>query len=80
MGLSDSEIWTWQTDPAAAKRIAARLALDIRKGSLAKWGELPANATLADEFDTSLRTVCRAKKLLADLGFIQAVGGRYYVA
>jgi DNA-binding GntR family transcriptional regulator len=80
MGLSDSEIRQWASDRSLARIIASDLAAAINKGLLHRWNDLPDNASLADDYGTSARTVGRAKRLLADHGLLVKAGGRYYVA
>jgi DNA-binding GntR family transcriptional regulator len=80
MGLSDGEVRQWMSDRSMAKIIAADLAAAINKGLLNRWHDLPDSATLADDYGVSVRTVSRAKRLLADHDLLVRAGGRYYVA
>jgi DNA-binding GntR family transcriptional regulator len=80
MGLSDGEIRQWMSDRSIAKIIAGDLAAAIDKGLLNRWNDLPDNASLADDYGVSSRTVGRAKRLLADHGLLVKAGVRYYVA
>jgi DNA-binding GntR family transcriptional regulator len=73
------QIMQWQRG-TMRERVAADLASRIKSGNLTKWGELPLNRTLADQWDVSQRTVSSAKKLLADNGLLTKVDTRYYVA
>lgn len=79
-GLSDEEIRWWAYDGSVAKRIAADLAARIKSGKLNRWDELPDSGTLAKKWETSLRTVSRAKRLLAGRGMARKQANRYYVA
>jgi DNA-binding GntR family transcriptional regulator len=79
VGLSDDEIIEWAYSRSIASQIAAELANSIRSGKLARWADLPDNDELARRWDTSMRTVLRAKKLLSDKGLIRMAGNRYCV-
>jgi DNA-binding GntR family transcriptional regulator len=74
-----AQIMEWQRG-SMRERVAADLASRITSGKITKWGELPLNRTLADQWDVSHRTVSSAKKLLADAGLLAKEGTRYYVA
>lgn len=78
--LTDDEIHEWACDSSVAKNIAADLATSIRHGTLPRWHDLPDNTKLASDYSTSLRTVGRAKRLLADRGLIEKAGSHYFVA
>jgi DNA-binding GntR family transcriptional regulator len=79
LGLSDDEIIEWAYSRNIANQIAADLANKIRSGKLNRWDDLPDNDELARMWDTSMRTVLRAKKLLSDKGLIRMAGNRYCV-
>jgi DNA-binding GntR family transcriptional regulator len=78
--MEDSEVKEWASSRNVAKNIAASLAAGIKSGRLCRWNELPDNAALTKKWATSLSTVTRAKRLLADRGIIQKEGSRYFVA
>jgi DNA-binding GntR family transcriptional regulator len=78
--LPDDKIHEWAICQNVAKRIAADLAANINKGVLDRRSDLPHSASLADHYDVSIRTVARAKAILANHGMIEKAGGRYYLA
>ena len=80
MSLTDREIREWANDRSVTKNIAADLATKIRSGVLNRWHDLPDSADLARRWDTSTRTVSRAKRLLADRGLLEKAGNSYYVS
>jgi DNA-binding transcriptional regulator YhcF (GntR family) len=78
--LTDQLIIDWANSPAIVNQVAASLARKILTGRILPYAELPSNETLADEWDTSERTVIRAKALLAEYGALRKELGIYWVA
>jgi DNA-binding GntR family transcriptional regulator len=78
--MDENQIKQWAASPHATQQIAAEFARKIASGQLARWDELPRNAETADDYGVSIRTVGRAKKLLADQAIITKAGGVYVVA
>jgi DNA-binding GntR family transcriptional regulator len=70
----------WRLSAKRTEQIAADLALKIHTGQLHRWGEMPRQAALADQYDVTERTITSAKSLLAVHGFLTLENGRYYVA
>lgn len=80
MSRVDGLILAWSGGRSVTKCIAADLARKIQDGRLERWRQLPDSDDLARRWDTSVRTVSRAMKLLADHGFIAKQGNRYHVS
>ena len=80
MSHADSLILAWSGGRSVTKSIAADLARKMQDGRLERWRQLPDSDDLARRWDTSVRTVSRAMKLLADHGFIAKQGNRYHVS
>jgi DNA-binding GntR family transcriptional regulator len=70
----------WRLSAKRTEQIAADLALKIQTGQLHRWGEMPRQAALADQYDVAERTITSVKRLLAVHGFLTLENGRYYVA
>ncbi len=77
--LTDQLIADWANGPATANQAAAALARTILTGTILPYDELPSNESLAHEWDTSKRTVIRAKALLAEHGALRKEAGTYWV-
>lgn len=73
--VDDELIKTWGDSPSLPCNIASDLAIGIRDGRLKA---VPATGDVAAEWDTSERTVLRAKKLLEDQGVIKRDERGYY--
>lgn len=74
--MDNELIESWGNSASTSMHIAADVAIGIREGRIKA---LPSTAQLAGEWDTSWRTVQRAKKLLRDSGIIKRDKAGYYL-
>ena len=77
---TDALVKQWRESAKRVEQIAAELTVKIATGQLHRWGELPAQAVLAEEYDVSERTITSVKSLLAVHGFLTIENRRYYIA
>jgi DNA-binding GntR family transcriptional regulator len=77
--LTDQTIINWANSPATVNQVAAALARTILTGRILPYDELPSNESLAHQWDTSKRTVIRAKAQLAEHGALRKEAGIYWV-
>jgi DNA-binding GntR family transcriptional regulator len=80
MADTDKLIKEWEASGYPVHKVAAGIARKIASGQLHRYEDLPLNSVLADEHDTSKRTISAAKKLLGDHGILKLEERRYYVA
>jgi DNA-binding GntR family transcriptional regulator len=78
-GLTDQTITDWENGRSIVNQVAASLARRILAGTIPPCAELPSNQSLAAKWDTSIRTVIRAKALLAEHGALRREAGVYRV-
>jgi hypothetical protein len=70
----------WRVDPRGMYRVAADLVSQIDTGQISRYAGLPDNQTLASRNDASIRSVIRAKEMLADrYRYLIREDGRYYL-
>jgi Bacterial regulatory proteins, gntR family len=77
-GQAAQMIKDWENG-GSRTQIAASLARKILTGAILPYAGLPSNESLADEWDASVRTVIRAKALLAERGVLRKEAGVYWV-
>jgi len=80
MADTDTLITEWEASPHKAYKVAAGIARKIATGKMHPYEDLPLNSALADEYDTSRRTVSAAKNILGNHGILKLENRRYYVA
>jgi DNA-binding transcriptional regulator YhcF (GntR family) len=74
--VDDELIRSWENSASTPMNIAADVAIGIREGRIRA---VPSTGEVAREWDTSPRTVQRAKKLLEDHGIIKRDAAGYYL-
>lgn len=75
---TDALITGWRRSPKRTEQIAGELA--ARVVTMHSWAELPSLGELAGDYDTSERTIGKAKALLARHGLLVLECRRYYVS
>lgn len=80
MTIPAGTLTCWRLDPRGMYRVAADLASQIDTGQISRYAGLPDNHTLASRNDASIRSVIRAKGMLADrYGYLVREDGKYYL-
>lgn len=79
MAVSDADIQEWALSSRSVTRIAADLAKRIKSGRYRRYQQLPPNDDIADEYGVSVRTLIRAKQLLAKHKVLAKDEGNIYI-
>jgi DNA-binding GntR family transcriptional regulator len=77
--MDETIISEWANSRDVAARVAASLAKKIQDGRYRQYQQLPPNADLASEYDVSITTVLRAKRMLARHSVLAKDDSRIYV-
>jgi DNA-binding GntR family transcriptional regulator len=77
--MDEKTIEEWAKSRYMAERVAAGLARRIRSGRYRKYEQLPPNYGVAREYDVSIATLIRAKRLLAEHDVLEKTGENVYV-
>ena len=77
--LPDTDIREWALSNRPVMRIAADIAKRIKSGRYRRYQQLPPNDDIADEYGVSVRTLIRAKQLLAKHKVLAKGEGNVYI-
>lgn len=77
--MDEKTISEWEYSRDRTMRVAADLAKRIRSGRYRQYDQLPPNADLASEYDVSIATLVRAKRMLAGHSVLAKDDSNVYV-